>query len=406
MKKPIAIILAAIMMFALCACGNTATDSSDSGPTYVFTFGTVDTDEHPSTMSAKKLGEILNEKAPGKWQINVHPNSTLGGAAELVESIQMGNVDMACPATSFLANYVPSIGVLDLPYMFTNTSEAYAVLDGDVGQQLAADVEAVGIKCLSYWEVGFRCIANSARPINSVEDVSGLRLRIMSNEIHQALFSALGVDPVPMGLADALVANQQGTIDGMDNPIRIMVDANCAYDVSKAKRILFDTADADLYWFEEPISPENRTGYAELKNLTKTYLAAGEQEYSKYHYKEWLEARSVDILQPDLCVMGGFTEGKKVLALAQAYMIQLVPHMWGTGIGVAAGLQFIANIPATPLALFPDEPMIEYDLSENLLRDTLIGKTIKIENGTVKIPHGSGLGIKVDRNVIERFLMK
>ena len=97
MKKPIAIILAAIMMFALCACGNTATDSSDSGPTYVFTFGTVDTDEHPSTMSAKKLGEILNEKAPGKWQINVHPNSTLGGAAELVESIQMGNVDMACP---------------------------------------------------------------------------------------------------------------------------------------------------------------------------------------------------------------------------------------------------------------------------------------------------------------------
>lgn len=188
--------------------------------------------------------------------------------------------------------------------------------------------------------------------------------------------------------------------------IRIMVDANCAYDVSKAKHILFDTADADLYWFEEPISPENRTGYAELKNLTKTYLAAGEQEYSKYHYKEWLEARSVDILQPDLCVMGGFTEGKKVLALAQAYMIQLVPHMWGTGIGVAAGLQFIANIPATPLALFPDEPMIEYDLSENLLRDTLIGKTIKIENGTVKIPHGSGLGIKVDRNVIERFLMK
>ena len=122
--------------------------------------------------------------------------------------------------------------------------------------------------------------------------------------------------------------------------------------------------------------------------------------------KDWLEARAIDILQPDLCVMGGFTEGKKVLALAQAYMIQLIPHMWGTGIGVAAGLQFIANIPATPLALFPDEPMIEYDLSENLLRDTLIGKTIKIENGKVKIPQGAGLGIEVDRNVIERFLMK
>lgn len=237
MKKTIALLLAVVMMLALCACGNkaaapsenagpasnTAADSAPaadaSAPTYVFSFGTVDTEEHPSTMSARKLGEILNEKAPGKWQIDVYPNSTLGGAAELVESIQMGNVDMACPATSFLANYAPSVGVLDLPYMFTNTKEAYAVLDGEIGQQLAADVESAGIKCLGYWEVGFRCIANNIRPINSVEDVSGLRLRVISNPVHQSLFTALGVDPVPMGLADALVANQQGTIDGMDNPL-------------------------------------------------------------------------------------------------------------------------------------------------------------------------------------------
>ena len=184
---------------------------------------------------------------------------------------------------------------------------------------------------------------------------------------------------------------------------RIMVDANCAYDVAKAKRILFDTADDDLYWFEEPLSPENRTGYAELKNLTKTYIAAGEQEYSKYHYKDWLEARAVDILQPDLCVMGGFTEGKKVLALAQAHMIQVVPHMWGTGVGFAAGLQFIANIPATPLALFPDEPMIEYDLSENLLRDGLTKHAIRFENGKVKIPQGPGLGVEIDRELLERY---
>ena len=188
--------------------------------------------------------------------------------------------------------------------------------------------------------------------------------------------------------------------------IRIMIDANCAYDVAKAKRILFDTQDADLYWFEEPISPENRSGYAELKNLTKTYLAAGEQEYSKIHYKDWLEARALDILQPDLCVMGGFTEGKKVLALAQAYMIQVIPHMWGTGVGFAAGLQFLANIPPMPLAYIPDEPMIEYDLSENLFRDVLINKAIKLENGMVKIPQGPGLGVEVNREVLSRYLIK
>ena len=232
MKKLTVLLLVAAMVLALCACGGSSdtaaagetSQSTDdtaaaAGQTYEFTFGTVDTEEHPSTMSAHKLGEILEEKAPGKFKINVYPNSTLGGAAELVESVQMGNVDMACPATSFVANYVPSLGVLDLPYMFTSPEEAYAVLDGEIGQQLMAEVEEVGIKPLSYWEVGFRCLANSQRPINTVDDVAGLRLRIISNEVQEELFTALGVDPVPMGLSDALVANQQGTIDGMDNPL-------------------------------------------------------------------------------------------------------------------------------------------------------------------------------------------
>ncbi|MEI3100320.1 MAG: hypothetical protein V8T45_00330 [Oscillospiraceae bacterium] len=123
MKKLAVLLLVAAMVLALCACGGSgdtaaagdtaqsADSSADSstGQTYEFTFGTVDTEEHPSTMSAHKLGEILEEKAPGKFKINVYPNSTLGGAAELVESVQMGNVDMACPATSFVANYVPSL---------------------------------------------------------------------------------------------------------------------------------------------------------------------------------------------------------------------------------------------------------------------------------------------------------
>lgn len=236
MKKFLAFVLAIVMVLALCACGQQAAPAATKAPEapaqapaeteapaaekhYEFNFGTVDTEEHPTTMAAHKIGEYLEEKAPGRWTINVYPNSTLGGAAELVESVQMGNVDMACPASSFVANYAPSVGVLDLPFMFTNREQAYAVLDGEVGQSLMADVEAIGIKPLTYWEVGFRCLANAKRAINTVDDVAGLRMRIVNGPVHQALFTALGVDPVPMGLADALVANQQGTIDGMDNPL-------------------------------------------------------------------------------------------------------------------------------------------------------------------------------------------
>ena len=188
--------------------------------------------------------------------------------------------------------------------------------------------------------------------------------------------------------------------------IRIMVDANCGYDVAKARRILMDTERDDLYWFEEPISPEHRSGYAELKGLTKTYIAAGECSHSKHHYLDWMERRAVDVLQPDLGVIGGFTEAKKVQALAQCYMIQVIPHVWGTAIGLAAGLQFIANIQSMPLAFCPDEPMIELDQSPHPFWQELIGGSIKREGTIIKIPDGPGLGIEVDKKVIEKHLIK
>ena len=219
-------IAAATLLFSLTACsgnetsggGETASGGS-GGPAYTFSFATIDTEEHPTTLAARKLVEILEEKAPGKFDITVYSNGTLGQAAELVEAIQMGNVDIASPTTSFVANYVPDLSVLDMPYLFGNAAQADAVLDGEIGQSLGEEVNEAGIKFLDFWEVGFRCLANSKRAIEDVEDVAQLRLRIMSNEIQEALFTALGCDPVPMGLSDALVANQQGTIDGMDNPL-------------------------------------------------------------------------------------------------------------------------------------------------------------------------------------------
>lgn len=217
------------ILLTLTACGNAPTEQKPSeqkpaedAPTaasYTFSMGTIDNDEHASTQAAKKLVELLNAKAPGKFNITVYPNGTLGNASEMVEAVQMGNIDIATPTASFVANYVPNLGVLDLPYLFANEAQADAVLDGEVGQELGGEINNAGMKFLAYWEVGFRCLANSKRAINHVDDMAGLRLRIMSSEVHEALFSALGCDPVPMGLSDALVANQQGTIDGMDNPL-------------------------------------------------------------------------------------------------------------------------------------------------------------------------------------------
>lgn len=183
----------------------------------------------------------------------------------------------------------------------------------------------------------------------------------------------------------------------------LMVDANHAYPVGAARRLLKAFEPAKIHWFEEPISPEDIDGYKELKSLTDIYLAAGENEFTKIGFREWVSRRAVDILQPDICSAGGFTECRKIAALAQAWHTPIVPHVWASGIGLAASLQWLATLPPAPLALNPIEPMLEYDQSDHPFRQDLIFGAITMQDGRVRIPDGPGLGVEIDRRVLERY---
>jgi len=184
---------------------------------------------------------------------------------------------------------------------------------------------------------------------------------------------------------------------------RIMMDANCAYDVPAARRVLLECEDAKIHFFEEPLAPEDLEGYRSLRNLTRTYLAAGENLFGKIGFRRWVSEGALDILQPDLCSSGGFTECKKIAALAQAWNTTLVPHVWGTGIGLAASLQFIATLPPNPLSMNLEEPMLEYDGSSHPFREGLIHDSISMTDGKVPVPQGPGIGVEVDRAVIEEY---
>jgi len=197
-----------------------------------------------------------------------------------------------------------------------------------------------------------------------------------------------------------------GVREGIGDDVQLMVDANHAYNVSSARRILKAIESANIHWFEEPISPEDIDGYCELKTLTSVYLAAGENEFTKIGFREWISRRAVDILQPDLCSAGGFTECRKILALAQAWHMPVIPHVWASGIGLAASLQFIATIAPSPLALKPIEPMLEYDQSSHPFRQDLIFGAITLRDGRVDISTAPGLGVEVNREVIERYRVK
>jgi D-galactarolactone cycloisomerase len=185
--------------------------------------------------------------------------------------------------------------------------------------------------------------------------------------------------------------------------VHLMMDANCAYGVPAARRILLECQDAKVHFFEEPLAPEDLEGYKALKNLTTVYLAAGENVFGKIGYRRWISEGALDILQPDLCSSGGFTECKKIAAIAQAWNTAVVPHVWGTGIGLAASLQLIATLPPTPLSLNPEEPRLEYDTSSHPFRDDLIYGAISMEDGKVAVPQRPGIGVEVDRGVLEHY---
>jgi len=189
--------------------------------------------------------------------------------------------------------------------------------------------------------------------------------------------------------------------------VGLMVDANHAYDSCTAIRLGKQIEPYDIFWFEEPVGPENIEGYLEVRAALNIPIAGGEAEFTKFGFRALISKRAVDIIQPDVTLAGGFTECKKIAAMAQAWHIACVPHVWGSAVGLAAGLQFITSIPNHPEYMWSDKPVLEVDRSPNPLRDELAREPIVVvKNGVVSIPQRPGLGVDVDEQVLDRYRVK
>lgn len=186
--------------------------------------------------------------------------------------------------------------------------------------------------------------------------------------------------------------------------IGLMVDANHAYDAVAAIQLGRRIEEFDIGWFEEPVPPEDLDGYRAVKAAIAIPIAGGECEYTRLGFRPVLTAGAMDIVQPDICAAGGITECKKIADMAQAFGVRVNPHVWGTGIGIAASLQLLAVTPAhAPHSLNLIEPMLEFDRTEHPIRQAILETPIEQSNGVVQIPTGPGLGIAVDRKTVERF---
>jgi len=185
--------------------------------------------------------------------------------------------------------------------------------------------------------------------------------------------------------------------------VKLMVDANHSLSVPTAIRMGRRLEELDVDWFEEPISPEDIDGYVEVTRALDIAVAGGENEFTRWGFKDAITRKAMDIVQPDVCAAGGISECKKIAAMATAHGVECVPHAWGSAVGLAATIHFLASLPDQPPAFFPVPPMLEFEQEENPFRDHLAKAPIVQVGGRVAVPDGPGLGIEVDRAVIEQY---
>ncbi|GIT92329.1 D-galactarolactone cycloisomerase [Jannaschia sp. AI_61] len=213
---------------------------------------------------------------------------------------------------------------------------------------------------------------------------------------------------VGMGVRDDILL-AQAVRKGVGDDFDFMVDANHAYDVNDALEVGRALDDLGAYWFEEPVAPEDRAGYATLRAALKTRIAGGEAEFTRWGWRDLLASGGLSIAQPEICALGGISEYLRVLALCHAQFTPVVNHVWGSAIAVATNLQLLAAMPPLPGGLFPREPLLEFDTTENRFRDEMLTDPLDIQGqvaasgGTVAIPDMPGLGVAPDRDFLAHY---
>jgi tripartite ATP-independent transporter DctP family solute receptor len=188
--------------------------------------------EHPVGNGVAKMTACAADKSGGKLKIQSFWGGALGGDLQATQALRSGTQEMVITSTSPLIGILPDLGVFDLPFLFSNEKEADAVLDGEFGKYISDKMPSVGLVNLVYWENGFRNLTNSRRPVAKVEDFSGLKVRVMQNNVFLDTFRTVGANAVPMAFQEVFPALETKAIDGQENPF-VTIDTSKFYEVQK-----------------------------------------------------------------------------------------------------------------------------------------------------------------------------
>jgi tripartite ATP-independent transporter DctP family solute receptor len=174
-------------------------------------------------VGALKFKETLEAQSGGKYKVTIQRNDN---EREMIESVQIGTLDISFTSTGPVGNFVPEVKIVDIPFLFRDYAHARATLDGPIGQDLLTKFPGKGLVALGWGENGFRHMTNSRRAVNTPDDLKGLKVRTMENQVHMRAFQTMGALPTPMAFSELVPALQQGTVDGQENPITVIAGNN------------------------------------------------------------------------------------------------------------------------------------------------------------------------------------
>ena len=220
------------LVAALGLLAATATATAQDIQERVIKFGHLNNPDHPTSLGVKKFAELVAAKSGGKIKVNEFPSSQLGNELQQQSALVGGVQEMLVASTTSLAGIVRECGLLDLPFLFANARQADAMVDGPLGKALTAKLADKGIVVLGFFDLGFRNVTNSKRPIMKGADLEGLKLRVIPNPVFLETFKTFKANPVPMPFAELYGALESKAVDGQENPYAVILSSKL-YEVNK-----------------------------------------------------------------------------------------------------------------------------------------------------------------------------
>lgn len=221
MKKLLAILLVLAMIFSFAACGSDepAGEEATGVREMTITIGGTVAEDHPLSMGLYKFEEEVEAASEGKMQVECHVNGALESGRALVESLMLGNIQMCEVTTSAFAGWTGEYSLLGIPYTIPNRDTAYALWDSEIGATMRANIyDLTGVRTLAFWENGCRNITNNVRNITCADDMKGIKIRVMENDVYIKMMETLGALPTPMAVTELYTALQTNSVDAQENP--------------------------------------------------------------------------------------------------------------------------------------------------------------------------------------------